>query len=72
MAATLGITFTGRRFDNPFLLSSAPPTESESNILRAFDAGWGGVVTKTIGLHPVVNVDGPSSCARHPIPRTCR
>jgi dihydropyrimidine dehydrogenase (NAD+) subunit PreA len=40
-------------------LSSAPPTESDSNIMRAFDAGWGGVVTKTIGLHPVVNVAGP-------------
>ena len=50
------VTFTGIKFENPFLLSSAPPTESESNILRAFDAGWGGVVTKTIGLHPVVNV----------------
>jgi dihydroorotate dehydrogenase len=52
------VNFTGIRFDNPFLLSSAPPTESESNILRAFEAGWGGVVTKTIGLHPVVNVVG--------------
>src|ERR1044072_3436621 len=51
-------TFTGIHFENPFLLSSAPPTESESNILRAFEAGWGGVVTKTIGLHPVVNVVG--------------
>jgi len=51
-------TFTGIQFENPFLLSSAPPTESESNILRAFEAGWGGVVTKTIGLHPVVNVVG--------------
>jgi dihydropyrimidine dehydrogenase (NAD+) subunit PreA len=51
-------TFTGIKFENPFLLSSAPPTESEHNILRAFDAGWGGVVTKTIGLHPVVNVVG--------------
>lgn len=61
MAASLGVTFTGLRFENPFLLSSAPPTESESNILRAFDAGWGGVVTKTIGLHPVVNVDGPKT-----------
>ena len=48
----------GSSFQNPFLLSSAPPTESESNILRAFEAGWGGVVTKTIGLHPVVNVVG--------------
>jgi dihydropyrimidine dehydrogenase (NAD+) subunit PreA len=59
MAAHLGVTFTGLRFENPFLLASAPPTESDSNIMRAFDAGWGGVVTKTIGLHPVVNVAGP-------------
>jgi len=61
MAADLATTFTGITFRNPFLLSSAPPTESESNILRAFDAGWGGVVTKTIGLHPVVNVIGPKT-----------
>src|SRR5437773_6526199 len=59
MPSDLSTTFTGVRFQNPFLLSSAPPTESEANILRAFDAGWGGVVTKTIGLHPVVNVVGP-------------
>ncbi len=61
MSADLSTTFTGIRFRNPFMLSSAPPTESESNILRAFDAGWGGVVTKTIGLHPVVNVAGPKT-----------
>jgi dihydroorotate dehydrogenase len=61
MGIDLSVQFTGIRFDNPFLLSSAPPTESESNILRAFDAGWGGVVTKTIGLHPVVNVAGPKT-----------
>ncbi|HYK42886.1 MAG TPA: NAD-dependent dihydropyrimidine dehydrogenase subunit PreA [Thermoanaerobaculia bacterium] len=59
--ADVSVTFTGIRFENPFLLSSAPPTESEANILRAFDAGWGGVVTKTIGLHPVVNVRGPKT-----------
>lgn len=58
MSADLSVSFTGIRFRNPFLLSSAPPTESESNIMRAFDAGWGGVVIKTIGLHPVVNVYG--------------
>ena len=52
------VVFTGITFENPFLLSSAPPTESENNILRAFDAGWGGVVTKTIGMHPVTNVVG--------------
>src|SRR4051812_16981763 len=61
MTMDLSTTFTGLRFRNPFLLSSAPPTESESNILRAFEAGWGGVVTKTIGLHPVVNVVGPKT-----------
>src|SRR5438477_12772458 len=52
------VTFTGIKFENPFLISSAPPTESENNSLRAFEAGWGGVVVKTIGLHPVVNVVG--------------
>jgi dihydropyrimidine dehydrogenase (NAD+) subunit PreA len=61
MSDRLAVTFTGLRFRNPFLLSSAPPTESDANIMRAFDAGWGGVVTKTIGLHPVVNVDGPKT-----------
>ena len=61
MSTDLSVTFTGIRFENPFLLSSAPPTESESNIIRAFEAGWGGVVTKTIGLHPVVNVRGPKT-----------
>ena len=61
MANELAVTFTGLRFENPFLLASAPPTESDSNIMRAFDAGWGGVVTKTIGLHPVVNVAGPKT-----------
>ncbi len=58
MTVDRSVTFTGIKFENPFLLSSAPPTESETNILRAFEGGWGGVVTKTIGLHPVVNVYG--------------
>ena len=59
--ADLSTVFTGIRFENPFLLASAPPTESESNIVRAYEAGWGGVVTKTIGLHPVTNVRGPKT-----------
>ncbi len=61
MSADLSTVFTGIKLENPFLLSSAPPTESESNIMRAFESGWGGVVTKTIGLHPVVNVAGPKT-----------
>jgi dihydropyrimidine dehydrogenase (NAD+) subunit PreA len=59
--ADLSTTFTGIHFENPFMLASAPPTESDANIMRAFEAGWGGVVTKTIGMHPVVNVKGPKT-----------
>jgi dihydropyrimidine dehydrogenase (NAD+) subunit PreA len=33
---------------NPFLLASAPPTASGAGIRRAFRAGWGGAVVKTI------------------------
>jgi dihydropyrimidine dehydrogenase (NAD+) subunit PreA len=61
LSPDLSVVFTGVRFDSPFLLASAPPTESDSNIMRAFEAGWAGVVTKTIGLHPVVNVKGPKT-----------
>src|SRR5262249_32791086 len=55
------VAFPGLRFANPFLRSSAPPTEPVSNIMRAFEAGWGGVDTKTIGLHQVVNGRGPKT-----------
>jgi dihydropyrimidine dehydrogenase (NAD+) subunit PreA len=40
---------------NPFWLASAPPTNTYGQCARAFDAGWGGVVWKTIG-QPIVNV----------------
>lgn len=59
--ADLSTVFTGLKFENPFLLASAPPTESDANIMRAFDAGWGGVVIKTVGMHPVTNVKGPKT-----------
>ena len=39
MKPDLSVTFTGLQVTNPFLLSSAPPTESDTNIMRAFDAG---------------------------------
>ncbi|MBR9764852.1 MAG: hypothetical protein GYB53_15320 [Rhodobacteraceae bacterium] len=61
MPVALTTNFTGLEFVNPFVLASAPPTESKRKILRAFEAGWGGVVTKTIGLHPVENVAGPKT-----------
>jgi dihydropyrimidine dehydrogenase (NAD+) subunit PreA len=34
---------------NPFWLASAPPTDKYINVVRAFAAGWGGVVWKTMG-----------------------
>lgn len=58
--ADLKSTFVGIKSPNPFWLASAPPTDKEYNVRRAFDAGWGGVVWKTLGLDPhVVNVNGP-------------
>ncbi len=40
---------------NPFWLASAPPANSGAQIMRAFDAGWGGAVWKTLG-QPIQNV----------------
>lgn len=39
---------------NPFWLASAPPTDKKFNVERAFRAGWGGVVWKTLGADPPV------------------
>ena len=61
MQSDLSTDFTGLKFVNPFVLASAPPTESKRKIMKAFEAGWGGVVTKTIGLHHVENVAGPKT-----------
>ncbi len=56
----LNSEFLGIRSPNPFWLASAPPTDKEYNVRRAFEAGWGGVVWKTLGLDPhIVNVNGP-------------
>jgi dihydropyrimidine dehydrogenase (NAD+) subunit PreA len=51
----LSINFAGIKSPNPFWLASAPPTNSGAQIHRAFEAGWGGAVWKTIGP-PVLNV----------------
>lgn len=40
---------------NPFWLASAPPANSGLQIQRAFEAGWGGAVWKTLGI-PIQNV----------------
>ena len=58
--ANLSTDFIGIESPNPFWLASAPPTDKEYNVNRAFEAGWGGIVWKTIGEDPhIVNVYGP-------------
>ena len=52
----LSVEFRGVKAPNPFWLASAPPTNSEYQVRRAFDAGWGGAVWKTLGFEPIVNV----------------
>lgn len=55
--ADLRSDFAGIRSPNPFWLASAPPTDKAYNVNRAFEAGWGGVVWKTLGEDPpIVNV----------------
>jgi dihydropyrimidine dehydrogenase (NAD+) subunit PreA len=46
----------GVRSPNPFWLASGPPTNSAYQVRRAFEAGWGGAVWKTLGHEPIVNV----------------
>jgi dihydropyrimidine dehydrogenase (NAD+) subunit PreA len=53
--ADLRTDFVGIKSPNPFWLASAPPTNMGSMIERAFDAGWGGAVWKTLG-EPIRNV----------------
>ena len=55
--ADLSSEFLGIKCINPFWLASAPPTDKAYNVIRAFEAGWGGVVWKTLGEDPApINV----------------
>ncbi|MGE3105563.1 MAG: NAD-dependent dihydropyrimidine dehydrogenase subunit PreA, partial [Lysobacterales bacterium] len=63
--ADLSCNFVGITSPNPFWLASAPPTDKAYNVNRAFEAGWGGVVWKTLGLDPpVVNVSSRYGAVR--------
>ena len=53
--ADLSTNFAGIKSPNPFWLASAPPTNSGAQVHRAFEAGWGGAVWKTIGA-AVLNI----------------
>ncbi len=52
--ADLAVNICGIESPNPFWLASAPPTNTGDQIARAFDAGWGGAVWKTLG-EPIEN-----------------
>jgi dihydropyrimidine dehydrogenase (NAD+) subunit PreA len=52
--ADLRVKFCGLESPNPFWLASGPPTNTAGQVMRAFDAGWGGAVWKTIG-EPITN-----------------
>ena len=64
--ADLRTEFLGISSPNPFWLASAPPTDKAYNVNRAFEAGWGGAVWKTLGEDPpIVNVSGPRYSVLH-------
>ena len=52
--ADLRVKLCGLESPNPFWLASGPPTNTAGQVMRAFEAGWGGAVWKTIG-EPIVN-----------------
>ena len=52
--ADLTVNMAGIESPNPFWLASAPPSNTGDQIARAFDAGWGGAVWKTLG-EPIEN-----------------
>src|SRR5439155_17415386 len=49
------VNLAGIKSPNPFWVASGPPSNTAYQCHRAFEAGWGGVVWKTIG-DPIVNV----------------
>lgn len=62
--ADISADFLGIKSPNPYWLASAPPTDKKINVLRAFEAGWGGVVWKTLGSQ-VKNVSSRYSAVNY-------
>ena len=62
--ADLTSEFLGIQSPNPFWLASAPPTDKAYNVNRAFEAGWGGAVWKTLGEDPPSSMSAGRATAR--------
>lgn len=56
--ADISINVDGLAMPNPFVIGSGPPGTNEKMICKAFDAGWGAVICKTLSLEAdkVINV----------------
>ncbi|WP_244380017.1 NAD-dependent dihydropyrimidine dehydrogenase subunit PreA [Saccharococcus caldoxylosilyticus] len=50
MKKDLSIDFVGVHCENPFFLSSSPVCNNAEMVAKAFDAGWGGIFYKTVGI----------------------
>ncbi len=63
----LSVNFCGVKFKNPFLLSSSPVSNSAEMVARSFDAGWGGVVFKTLNSDrlPIIHPSPRMHCVHY-------
>jgi dihydropyrimidine dehydrogenase (NAD+) subunit PreA len=61
----LSANTAGIKSPNPFWLASGPPTNTGYQISRAFEAGWGGAVWKTLTHDPIVNVSSRYGALDH-------
>ena len=63
----LSIEFCGMTFKNPFLLSSSPVSNSAEMVARAFEAGWAGVVFKTLNSDrlPIIHPSPRMHCVNY-------
>lgn len=63
--ADLRVNLAGISSPNPFWLASGPPTNTKGQVLRAFEAGWGGAVWKTLSGPGIVNVSSRYGALQH-------
>ncbi len=56
MNVDLTVDLAKLRLPNPIIVASGPPTMSPDRILKSFKYGAGGVVSKTIGFDPVMQL----------------
>lgn len=48
----LSVTVNGLKMPNPFVIGSGPPGTNYTVMKKAFDEGWGAVISKTVSVLP--------------------